>query len=210
LLGGLESTKEEGYLFENLCLRRGLATVAFDGPGQGETRSSVGIVPDFNRYTSTVLDYLEDRADIDSSRIGVLGRSLGGHYAIRSAALDHRLKACVCWGGSWDLSFYDIETDIDKLGWAYASGLGGGDKQVKDYVQNAINLDGLEGLLTAPIYVLHGGTDSMPATQVELISAAFPAAPKDVVIEPTGGHCCHNLSQIVRPRMADWLARQLL
>ncbi len=36
LIGGLESTKEESYGFENLLLRRGVATLAFDGPGQGE------------------------------------------------------------------------------------------------------------------------------------------------------------------------------
>ena len=36
VLGGLESTKEESYRFENLCLARGLATCTFDGPGQGE------------------------------------------------------------------------------------------------------------------------------------------------------------------------------
>jgi hypothetical protein len=31
VLGGLESTKEESYRFENLCLARGLATCTFDG-----------------------------------------------------------------------------------------------------------------------------------------------------------------------------------
>ena len=35
LIGGLESTKEESYLFERMCHDRGMATFAFDGPGQG-------------------------------------------------------------------------------------------------------------------------------------------------------------------------------
>ena len=50
LIGGLESTKEESHRFENLCLERGLATFAFDGPGQGEMFFEVKLGPDFERY----------------------------------------------------------------------------------------------------------------------------------------------------------------
>jgi 2,6-dihydroxypseudooxynicotine hydrolase len=44
---------------------------------------------------------------------------------------------------------------------------------------------------------------------MERTIAALVNAPKEVVIEPDGDHCCHNMGNIVRPRMADWLARQL-
>src|SRR5574341_15405 len=37
LLPGLDSTKEEFFYWEEVFLRRGLATVSLDGPGQGET-----------------------------------------------------------------------------------------------------------------------------------------------------------------------------
>ena len=100
LIGGLESTKEESHLFENLCLTRGMATFAFDGPGQGELFFDVKLGPDFERYTSAVVDHLVDRDEIDADRIGVLGRSLGGHYAPRSAAADHRFAACCAWAAA--------------------------------------------------------------------------------------------------------------
>src|SRR5581483_4192079 len=93
LIGGLESTKEESLLFEDLCLDRGVATFAFDGPGQGELFFQVKLQPDFERYTSAVVDELEQLPELDSHRLGVLGRSLGGFYAIRSAAHDPRLRA---------------------------------------------------------------------------------------------------------------------
>jgi 2,6-dihydroxypseudooxynicotine hydrolase len=48
MLGGLESTKEESYLFENRCLARGLATCTFDGPGQGEMYFEARLRPDFH------------------------------------------------------------------------------------------------------------------------------------------------------------------
>jgi 2,6-dihydroxypseudooxynicotine hydrolase len=37
LLGGLDTTKEDYQVVNDLCVERGLATLAFDGPGQGET-----------------------------------------------------------------------------------------------------------------------------------------------------------------------------
>ena len=55
LIGGLESTKEESYLFERMCHDRGMATFAFDGPGQGEMYFQTPIRPDFERFTSAVL-----------------------------------------------------------------------------------------------------------------------------------------------------------
>src|SRR5215831_2811366 len=78
VLGGLESTKEESYRFENLCLARGLATCTFDGPGQGEMYFQAKLRPDFHRFTSAVLDWLAKRPEIDADRIGIIGRSLGG------------------------------------------------------------------------------------------------------------------------------------
>jgi len=102
VLGGLESTKEESYRFENLCLARGLATCTFDGPGQGEMYFQAKLRPDFHRFRSAVLDWLEKRPEIDADRIGIISRSLGGFYAIHSAAHDPRFKACVCWGVLFD------------------------------------------------------------------------------------------------------------
>ncbi len=93
LIGGLESTKEESLQFEDMCLRRGLAAFAFDGPGQGELFFDVKLQPEFERWTSAVVDDLVTSDQIDSARIGVLGRSLGGHYALRAAATDDRFAA---------------------------------------------------------------------------------------------------------------------
>ena len=40
------------------------------------------------------LDYLATREDIDTSRIGVLGYSMGGMMALQLAAVDERISAC--------------------------------------------------------------------------------------------------------------------
>ena len=39
LLPGVDSVKEEYFAFSEVFLKRGIATLAFEGPGQGETRA---------------------------------------------------------------------------------------------------------------------------------------------------------------------------
>lgn len=48
------------------------------------------------------MDYLQGRADVIGDRIGVMGVSLGGHYAPRAAAFEPRLRCCVALGAIWD------------------------------------------------------------------------------------------------------------
>jgi 2,6-dihydroxypseudooxynicotine hydrolase len=204
LLGGLESTKEESYGFENLCLRRGLATFAFDGPGQGEVFFQLKLQPRFERYTSAVIDRLESQNEVDSSRLGVLGRSLGGFYALRSGAGDDRLRAVVAWAFFHDMEDFEKMPEHTQEGFLYVAG------GSKDQLLSALDLSDVASDLRAPTLLLNGQNDPIfPPRQMERTIAALVNAPKDVVIEPEGDHCCHNMGNIVRPRMADWLARQL-
>ena len=59
-------------------------------------------------WSASVIDWLEKRDDIDATRIGIWGISLGGYYAPRSAAFEKRIKACIAncgpynWGALWD------------------------------------------------------------------------------------------------------------
>src|SRR5437764_10740506 len=88
LIAGLDSIKEEFHTFGGLFLRRGVATLAFDGPGQGEVEFELPIEPAFEKPIGAVLDWLATRPDIDSSRVAAAGVSLGGFYAARAAAFE--------------------------------------------------------------------------------------------------------------------------
>ena len=210
LLGGLESTKEESYHFENLCLRRGLATCAFDGPGQGEMVFQVRLRPDFERFTGAVVDYLRTREDIDAENLGVLGRSLGGYYAVRAASLVPGFRACVVWGALYDLEHWERIPPLTRRGFAYVSGYDDLN-EAGDYLRKVINLAGVAEQLRCPLYILHGAQDDiLPGTHVQRLQADTRHVEQAIIVEPSGNHCCHNIYPIVRPRMADWLAQQLL
>lgn len=209
LIGGLESTKEESLLFENLCLSRGLATFAFDGPGQGELFFDVKLRPDFERYTSAVIDATERIPELDSSRFGVLGRSLGGFYAVRSAAHDTRLRACVAWSCFYDMSDFDLRPEHTQAGYSYVAGyddVAAG----KEYVQNALSLADIPSQIKVPTLLLNGLRDKVNTeSQMQRVIEALGNAQLEVILEPEGDHCCHNMSHLVRPRIADWLADKL-
>ncbi|WP_140404161.1 MULTISPECIES: alpha/beta hydrolase [unclassified Nocardioides] len=209
LLGGLESTKEESYMFENLLLERGVATFTFDGPGQGEMFEDVALAGDYHRYTSRVVDYLETLGvTIDEDRIGVLGRSLGGHYALRAASMDDRFRACVTWGGFVQMDDWDFEYPMTKLSWQYVTkspDLPTAQERVKEAIDVRPVLAGLK----VPTYVMHGAKDETPLTELDLLQEYAVNADITIDLEPEGDHCCHNLGPAPRLRMADWLANQL-
>ncbi|MBV8840029.1 MAG: alpha/beta fold hydrolase, partial [Alphaproteobacteria bacterium] len=99
---GLDSAKEETEAYERPYLARGIATLVFDGPGQGEGEYDFGIRGDYEVAVRAVVDYLMTRADLDTARIGLWGVSLGGYYAARAAAFEKRIKACLALGGPYD------------------------------------------------------------------------------------------------------------
>ena len=73
---GLDSTKEEMYTNEAPFLERGMATLAFDGPGQGEAEFEMPIRFDYEAPVGAVIDFLEYRNDIDLNNIGLWGITL--------------------------------------------------------------------------------------------------------------------------------------
>ncbi|OPB36214.1 hypothetical protein A0O28_0109900 [Trichoderma guizhouense] len=107
--GGFDSTQEELYFYGPAGgLPRGYAVLTYDGPGQGISlrRDKTRMVPDWERVTAKVLDYLESKLaakhNIDLDRIAVMGASLGGYLVLRAAG-DPRVKAAISIDGCYDL-----------------------------------------------------------------------------------------------------------
>lgn len=208
LIGGLESTKEESSRFEDLLLARGVATATFDGPGQGEMLATTPARGDFERYTSRVVDFLLNDPRLDGDRIGVVGRSLGGHYALRSASLDPRLAICVSWGGYVFADAWEGRTPLSKEAWRYAS-RSADLAEARSFVERNIDCRPVISQLRVPTYFLHGALDFVPLSQVDVLKATAVNADLTVVVEPEGDHCCHNLGPLPRLSMVDWVTDRL-
>lgn len=205
---GLDSTKEEMESYESLFLARGLATLAFDGPGQGEGEYAFAIRHDYEVPVGAVLDWLEARDDVDAGRTGLWGVSLGGYYAPRAAAFEHRLKACIALSGpySWG-AVWDNLPDLTRAAFTARSKSASADEARE--VANRMSLNGVAEKIVCPLFVLAGKLDRLvPYTDAERL-AAEASGPVELLVVEDGNHIANNRTYRYRLQSADWMADQL-
>ena len=207
ILGGVDSTKEENHFITEDFLKRGMATLCIDGPGQGEVWRKMTMREDFEKCISAVIDDLHRLEAVDPERVGILGRSMGGHYACRAAASDRRIKAVISNGGTYDMSSWPQRSHEAKLAFMFFSGA----KTLEEAEANAkkITLEGLSDKIKCPLLLVHGGRDMVvPYTHAERIAREVRGE-KKLIIYPEAGHGLHSVSYIYRPVMADWIKDKL-
>ncbi len=207
MMPGLDSVKEELQATAEYMLSRGLAVIAIDGPGQGETEYELPIEPAYERVTAAVADYLEKRTDIDPDRIGGFGVSLGGYYAARSAAFEPRLRAAVALAGPyrWDLDWDSLPPQT-RATFQRRSGAAT-ETEARDRA-GALTLEHAAALITRPLLVAHGGRDRLiPPYHAERLAREAPGA--ELMLDPDGTHGLTNHAFESRSAMADWLAAHL-
>ena len=101
---GLDSMKEMLWLggFAQALAKRGIHTLCVDQPGTGEALrlNKLPATPYSEQWASKWVDWLEQRPDVDSARIGMTGISLGGHFAPRAVAYEPRFASGAAWGAN--------------------------------------------------------------------------------------------------------------
>lgn len=224
---GLDISKELCY-FSGVpeLVKRGLACLIVDGPGNGETIRFRGIPLryDYEKVASATVDYLHSRADVDKHRIGVMGISLGGYYATRSAAFEKRIKACVAWGPiynyyqTWkrriDASFSTPQSvPGDHIKWilgvnSYEAAL----DKLKNFTAET---DSMAQNVECAYLLVHGENDAQfPPEEATNLFNAIGLAKKTLKIftNKEGGnqHCQHDNHTIGISYISDWLVSVLL
>ena len=100
--GGIDGFKEEQL--NDSALEHGLATLAIDGPGVGE--SPIKGSEDAERLFGAVLDWVGKQKSFDSQRVGIWGYSTGGYWAVKVAHVYKDKIACaVSQGGPVHYAF---------------------------------------------------------------------------------------------------------
>jgi dienelactone hydrolase len=95
LLNGASTSKEETLLWGDAFLAHGLAVLALDWPGSGESALTVPPTPDCDDIGDSVLAMAADHPGLDAGRVALVGFSLGGALAALVAASDRRIGAVV-------------------------------------------------------------------------------------------------------------------
>jgi len=207
MIPGLDSVKEELQATAEHLLRRGLAVIAIDGPGQGESEYEFPIEPAYERVTTAVADYLKGRDDIHADRMGVFGVSLGGYYAARSAAYEPRVRAAVELAGPYRFDL-DWDTLPPQTRTTFQHRSGAASPEEARARAAALTLEDAAARITCPLLVAHGGRDRLiPPYHAERLAREAPAA--ELMLYPDGSHGLTNHAFESRAAMADWLAARL-
>ncbi|KUI56465.1 hypothetical protein VP1G_03770 [Cytospora mali] len=89
--------------------------IVYKAPGIGPKHTmilgngfdGVGFIYDWERVVTPVVDFAVANAEtleVDTAKLVLLGYSMGGFLAVRAAAFEHRLAACIAVDGIWDMS----------------------------------------------------------------------------------------------------------
>lgn len=207
VIAGMDSRKEEMSGLEHEFLARKMATVTYDGPGQGETWENLKMAHDSEQAVSAIVDFLVSRPPIDPDRIGVYGWAMGGYFAPRAAAADSRLRACVSMPVRYGLEAWDrlgkMQTD------AYRYLFGGVSYEEGRRIAAAFTLNGVLSRVRRPYLIIHGDQGDTVDREVAERAAREAAGPTRLVVFEDGDHLCINIRHKSWPLMMDWFAEQL-
>ena len=205
---GLDSAKEEMDAYESVFLARGLATLAFDGPGQGEAEYELPIRGDYEAVVKSVVDWVETRNDLDAGRIGLWGVSLGGYYAPRAAAFEKRVKACVALSGPYDWqTLWPKMNPLSRETFRVRAKCADDDAAFRYGAQ--LTLRGAASNITCPLYIVAGKEDRIVPWQDAERLAREARGPVELNMIEDGNHVANNRAYRYRTQSADWMAREL-
>ena len=222
-LNGFDVNKEILYYRgpREELVERGISMLLIDQPGSGEAlrlRNMPAII-ETERYGTAIYDYLAGRGDIDAGRIGLMGVSLGGFYAPRAVAFEHRYALCVAWGASTrfgerldramrqDEEAASVTDMLEQARWVF------GAKDNEDLRQKtqALTLADVAGRITCPFLITHGENDrQVPVEEaIDVYEEAVNSADCSLKIftQAEGGveHVNFDNPGVVIDYMADWI-----
>jgi dienelactone hydrolase len=206
MVSGLDSTKEELRSTEQLFLDRGMATLAVDGPGQGESEYDFPIIPDWENVGTAVVDWIEQQENLDSDAIGAWGVSLGGYYAPRMVSGEPRIKACAALAGpySWG-DVWDQLPELTRRTFTFRSHLAN-QEEARDFSQ-LLTLEGRTESIHCPLLIIFGAMDRLiPKDGAERLARETGGT---LLMLEDGNHGCMNVAAKHRNKTADWMAKQL-
>lgn len=214
LIGGANSNMINMHAVSKYYLDRGMATIALDGPGQGEFRARTGRamrVKDYDRALAAVADWLQQDDRVDGSRIGIYGRATGALIAMHAAALDKRFKAVVAHPAAFNFAnFFEraflhtlVSHRLEMCSFLGAKTLDEGTRLVHEQ----LTLEDVADLVDFPILSICSADDeTMPTTESAILKQRAKG-PVEVVIFPGKGH--GGPSRLSLPLEADWMRSQL-
>lgn len=227
IFNGMDNCKEMSVIFAGLeFAKRGMHTLAIDGPGQGETLRFRGIPSRFDYEVPgrAAYDYVAQRADVDPARVVIMGYSFGGYYSARIAAFEPRYAAGVAMTAlHWDLAGWQQKirdkaqaegSKIAQSNFQFQWVVGAADVDQSIDIARRFTLKDVAHQITMPFLVTHGANDRVvPAENAQKLFDALGSSRKTLRVftaEDGGAEHAHvDNRQAGVDFVADWIAANL-
>ena len=207
---GMDGVKEDTAMNNDPLLERGIAILAVDGPGQGETRER-GIKCTASNYEDVgklACDYLAKRPEIDAERLGVMGSSMGSYWAPRVVAAEPRFRACAVSGVCVEpgqYAIFNMSSPTFKLNYMYMSGYD--DEAAFDEFAKTLTLEGIGAKIRCPYMIVAGEDDEHCDMKFVYGLMQEITAPKLLIVYQGEKHSIKNPR--ARVHLINWLADRL-
>ncbi len=203
---------------DNIFTKRGMAVLAIDGPGQGESLLRMLKVRvdtwNYERAVSAAIDYLETRPEIDAGRIATFGCSTGSYWSPRAAIWEarhkNRIKAAGGLAAQWEPHFvteFEYAQPNFKTNYMYMAG----DDSEEEFDRKAPLHDLREDIeeITCPLLIVQGEFDELctPEQLEAIITKA--KVPYELRIYEDEFHPLGGVAVEAYEGAADWLKDRL-
>lgn len=220
---GLDRRKEDIAERFRQMLAYGVGYLSLDGPGTGQ--APIKAAPGAERMFSRLIDYVDQRPDVDKKHVVVYGASYGGYWSTVLAIKEKdRLCGVVSQSPAVDEFFQRSSTMAIPSNREYlfdylpAHLLMFGVKNIDELVdvQEKMSLKTL-GLLdraTAPLLIIAGTRDTQVPIADEDLLLSSGQTPKEAWINPLGGHMGRDAkawsdARIFKTVTVPWILRRV-
>lgn len=220
LFDGMDNAKEMSVIFAGLDFaKRGINTLAIDGPGQSEPLRLRNIPTrhDYEAAGIPAYDYVASRPEVDGKRVAVMGYSFGGYHGPRICAFEKRYAACVAFGAMhWNV--YEFvkghapadprQTSASTFQFRWV--VGAPDNETALEWAKKFTLEGVAEKVQCPVLILHGENDRIvPVSEAHKLYERIGSKNKTLKIftgaETGSEHCQVDNRQIGVDFIGDWL-----
>lgn len=213
LTGGADVTKEDMHFIADRIVSDGMACLAIDLPGTGESEWHLQ-PPGVNDVYARAIKYLAARGD-DPGRVGMIGLGFGGYWSVVSAATCPELKAAVNVGGPVHRTF--SQENLKKLSGYYLLALSRAMGYDPADFEKALGVLANFSLLKSvdlkridiPLLSINGSNDPVVPIEDLFILAEEGEVKQDEWVYQEDGHCAPYRFHEWMPRAVDWLANRL-